>query len=141
MIGRSLFLGALLVCSASAVTLDEIASKPPSREKNFLIWQFLKQDINASAASEAFYQIDTVNPRFLFDYAAKTDESEIRYTADCMQKVSTQLMAIEQDDCLYLALTPQKAQMLESYERELIATRLGDRFGDVQWLRTMNHNN
>lgn len=141
MIGRSLLLGALLACTASAVTLEEIASKPPSREKNFLIWQFLKQDINASQASEAFYQVDTVNQRFLFDYAAKTDEAEIRYTADCMQKVSTQLMAIEQDDCLYLALTPQKAQMLESYERELIATRLGDRFGDVQWLRTMNHNN
>lgn len=138
---RSLILSALLACSVSAVTLDEINDKPASREKNFLIWQFLKQDINASEASEAFYQIDTVNQRFLLDYAVKTDEAEIRYTADCMQKVSTELMGIEQDDCLYLALTPQKAQLLQSYERELIATRLGNQFGDVQWLRTMNHNN
>lgn len=138
---RSLLLSLMLACGVSAVTLEEISSKPPSREKNFLIWQFLKQDINASEASEAFYQIDTVNTRFLFDYAAKTDEPEIRYTAECMQKVSTELIGIEQDDCLYLALTPAKAQMLESYEREMIATRLGDRFGDVQWLRAMNHNN
>jgi soluble lytic murein transglycosylase len=138
---RSLILSTLLACSVSAVTLDEINDKPASREKNFLIWQFLKQDINASEASEAFYQIDTVNQRFLFDYAAKTDEAEIRYTAECMQKVSTELIGIEQDDCLYLALTPQKAQLLQSYERELIATRLGNQFGDVQWLRTMNHNN
>lgn len=121
--------------------MDEISIKPASREKNFLIWQFLKQDINASQASEVFYQVDNVNERFLFDYAAKTDEPEIRYTVECMQKISTDLMNIEQDDCLYLALSPIKAQHLQSYERELIAMRLGDRFGDVQWLRTMNHNN
>jgi soluble lytic murein transglycosylase len=138
-----LSLAAVCLCSnvLFGVTLDEINDKPSSREKNFLIWQYLRQDINATQASEAFYQVDNVNERFLFDYAAKTDESEIRYTAECLQKVSTDLMNIEQDDCLYLALTPIKAQHLESYQRELIATRLGDRFGDVQWLRTMNHNN
>jgi soluble lytic murein transglycosylase len=136
-----LLLSVVLSGVLSAVTLSDINDKPPSREKNFLIWQFLKQDINASQASDAFYQIDTVNERFLFDYAAKTDEAEIRYTADCLQKVSTDLMNIAEDDCLYLALTPIKAQHLESYQREIIATRLGDQFGDVQWLRAMNHNN
>lgn len=137
----SFALAALLLTNMWGVTLDEINDKPASREKNFLIWQYLHQDINASQASEAFYQIDNVNERFLFDYACKTDEAEIRYTAECLQKLSTDLMSIEQEDCLYLALTPLKAQHLESYQRELIATRLGDRFGDVQWLRTMNHNN
>jgi len=137
----SISLSLLLLTNVWGVTLDEISIKPASREKNFLIWQFLKQDINASQASEVFYQVDNVNERFLFDYAAKTDEPEIRYTVECMQKISTDLMNIEQDDCLYLALSPIKAQHLQSYERELIAMRLGDRFGDVQWLRTMNHNN
>lgn len=137
----SLLLSAVLCGTLSAITLDQINDKPASREKNFLIWQFLKQDVNASEASKAFYQVDTVNERFLFDYAAKTDEQEIRYTAECMQKASTELMNIEQDDCLYLALSPIKAQHLQSYERELLAMRLGDRFGDIQWLRTMNHNN
>ncbi|MFZ2891033.1 MAG: hypothetical protein WA010_11240, partial [Sulfuricurvum sp.] len=139
---RSTFLLSVLLCGTlSAITIDQINDKPASREKNFLIWQFLKQDINASEASEAFYQVDNVNERFLFDYAAKTDEPEIRYTSECMQKVSTELMNIEQDDCLYLAISPIKAQRLQSYERELIAMRLGDRFGDIQWLRTMNYNN
>lgn len=137
----SLSLVALLLTNVWGVTIEEINTKPPSREKNFLIWQYLRQDINATQASEAFYQVDYVNERFLFDYACKTDEPEIRYTAECLQKVSTDLMSIVEDDCLYLALTPIKAQHLESYQRELIATRLGDRFGDVQWLRTMNHNN
>ncbi len=130
----------LLLTTVHAVTIEEINDKPSSREKNFLIWQYLRQDINATQASEAFYQVDTVNERFLFDYAKKTDEAEIRYTAECMQKISTDLMNIQEDDCLYLALSPIKAQHLQSYERELIATRLGERFGDVQWLRTMNHN-
>lgn len=137
----SFALAALLLTNMWGVTLDDINDKPASREKNFLIWQYLHQDINASQASEAFYQVDNVNERFLFDYACKTDEAEIRYTAECLQKLSTDLMSIEEEDCLYLALTPLKAQHLESYQRELIATRLGDRFGDVQWLRTMNHNN
>lgn len=137
----AVLLSALLCGNLMAITIDQINEKPASREKNFLIWQFLKQEINASEASEAFYQVDNVNERFLFDYAAKSDEEEIRYTASCMQKPSKELMGIEQDDCLYLALSPLKAQQLQSYERELIAMRLGDRFGDVQWLRTMNHNN
>ena len=137
----SVLLSITLYTALSAVTLDQINDKPASREKNFLIWQFMRQDINASQAHEAFYQVDSVNERFLFDYAGKTDEAEIRYTVECMQKVSTSLMSIEEDDCLYLALSPIKAQHLQSYERELIAMRLGDRFGDVQWLRTMNHNN
>ncbi len=135
---HSVLITLLFSCGLWAVTLEEIASKPASRAKNFLIWQFLKQDINASEAKEAFYQIDTVNHRFLFDYAAKTDEEEIRYTADCLQKVSTQLMQIEQDDCLYLALTPAKAQSLTPQEREQIAQRLNNRFGPTAWLLTMN---
>lgn len=137
----SLSLAVLLFANLYAVTIDEINDKPSSREKNFLIWQFLRQDINATQASDAFYQVEMVNERFLFDYAKKTDEAEIKYTVDCLQKLSTDLMNIVEDDCLYLALTPIKAQHLESYQRELIATRLGERFGDVQWLRTMNHNN
>jgi soluble lytic murein transglycosylase len=137
----SLTLAALLLANAWGVTINEINDKPASREKNFLIWQYLRQDINATQAAEAFYQVDTVNERFLFDYAKKTEEVEIKYTVDCLQKLSPDLMNIVEDDCLYLALTPIKAQHLESYQRELIATRLGDRFGDVQWLRSMNHNN
>lgn len=136
---RSLLLSLLLVCTASAtVTLEEINTKPPSREKNFLIWQFFKQDINASEAATAFYQVDTVNERFLNDYAQKTDEAEIRYSAECLQKKSSELISIEQDDCLFLALTPSKAEAIPSYERELIASRLRGQFTSTQWLQSMN---
>jgi soluble lytic murein transglycosylase len=135
---RSLVLTLLLVTASWGITLAEINDKPASRQKNFLIWQFLHQDINTSEAREAFYQIDNVNERFLFDYAAKTDEAEIKYTTDCLRKKASELPLIEQDDCLMFALTPFKATTLKNEERELIATRLDNRFGNIQWLRTLN---
>ena len=135
---RSLLLSLLLLSASWGITLEEINDKPASRQKNFLIWQFMNQDINTSQASEAFYQVDHVNQRFLFDYAAKTDEAEIKYTVNCMKEPACNLPLIPQDDCLMLALTPAKATALKSEERETIATRLNNKFGNTQWLRTMN---
>jgi len=135
---RSLVLSLLLVTSSWGITLAEINDKPASRQKNFLIWQFLHQDINATEASEAFYQVENVNDRFLFDYSAKTDEVEIKYTTECLQKKACDLPFIEKDDCLMLALTPAKATALKNEEREAIAARLNNRFGNTQWLRALN---
>jgi soluble lytic murein transglycosylase len=135
---RSLLLSLLLVASNWGVTLSDINDKPASRQKNFLIWEFLHQDINASEASAAFYQVESVNDRFLFDYSVKTDENEIKYTTECLQKKACDLPFIEKDDCLMLALTPSKATALKNEEREVIASRLNNRFGNIDWLRTMN---
>lgn len=135
---RSLLLSLLLISSAWGISLDEINDKPASRQKNFLIWQFLHQDINTTQASDAFYQVDNVNERFLFDYAAKTDEAEIKYTVSCMKEPACNLPLIPQDDCLMLALTPAKAAALKNEERETIAARLNNKFGNTQWLRAMN---
>jgi soluble lytic murein transglycosylase len=103
-----------------------------------LIWEFLHQNITPIEASEAFYQVEGVNERFLFDYAAKTDESEIKYTTECLQKKSRDIPTIINDDCLMLALSPAKATALTREEREMIAKRLDNRFGNTQWLLTMN---
>ncbi len=135
---RSIILSILLATGVWAVSLNEINDKPASRQKNFLIWQFLHQDISSADAAEAFYQVENVNERFLFDYALKTDEAEIKYTATCLQQQACNIPLIEQDDCLMLALTPAKATALKPEEREVIANRLNNRFGNIEWLRTMN---
>jgi len=127
-----------LITSAWGITLNDINDKPASLPKNFLIWQFLHQEINASQASEAFYQLEGVNQRFLTDYAAKTDEPEINYTVNCLRTKASDLPKIEQDDCLMLGLTPAKAVVLTKEERESIAQRLNNRFGNTQWLYTLN---
>ncbi|MFY9141364.1 transglycosylase SLT domain-containing protein [Sulfuricurvum sp.] len=134
----SLVLSVFLLTNVWGLSIEDINDKPSSRQKNFLIWEYLHQDINATQASEAFYQVDNVNERFLFDYAAKTDESEIKYTASCLQQQACNLPMIVQDDCLMLALTPAKATALTPEERETIATRLNNRFGNTEWLRAMN---
>ncbi|MDQ1297875.1 MAG: soluble lytic murein transglycosylase [Campylobacterota bacterium] len=135
---HSFLLSLALLSNSWGLTLNDINDKPSSHQKNFLIWQFMNQDINASQASEAFYQVNNVNQRFLFDYAAKTDEAEIKYTVNCMKEPACNLPLIPQDDCLMLALTPAKATALKNEEREIIATRLNNKFGDTQWLRAMN---
>lgn len=135
---RSCLLSFLLVGSCWGITLNEINDKPSSHPKNFLIWEFLHQDITPTEASAAFYQVEGVNERFLFDYSAKTDESEIKYTTECLQIKACDLPFIEQDDCLMLALSPAKAAALKNDEREMIAKRLDNRFGNTQWLLTMN---
>lgn len=137
---RFLFTLILLIPALWGVTLEEISSKPPCREKNFMIWQFLHQDINTTEASDAFYQIDNVNTRLLADYARKTDEAEIRYTVECLQKPASELNSTLPDDCLFLALTPSKAESLSTDQRADFADRLGDRYGSIQWLKTMNRN-
>ncbi|MDP3265599.1 MAG: transglycosylase SLT domain-containing protein [Sulfuricurvum sp.] len=138
---HSFLLSLFLLSNAWSISLDDINDKPASRQKNFLVWQYLHQDINASQASDAFYQVENVNERFLFDYAAKTDEAEIKYTVNCMREPACNLPIIEQDDCLMLALTPSKASALKSEEREAIAVRLNNKFGNIQWLRAMNQEN
>ena len=135
---HSILLSLFITSSIWGLSLNDINDKPASRQKNFLIWQFLHQDINASQASEAFYQVDNVNERFLFDYAAKTDEEEVKYTVNCMKEPACNLPFIVQDDCLILALTPAKASALKPQEREEIAVRLNNKFGNIQWLHTMN---
>lgn len=127
-----------LISSAWGITLNDINDKPTSLPKNFLIWQFLHQEINASQASEAFYQLEGVNQRFLTDYAAKTDEPEIKYTVNCLETKASDLPKVEHDDCLMLGLTPAKAVILTKKERETIAQRLNNRFGNTQWLYTLN---
>ncbi|MFA6187703.1 MAG: transglycosylase SLT domain-containing protein [Sulfuricurvum sp.] len=134
----SILLSLLLLSSSWGITLNDINDKPASRQKNFLIWQFMHQDINASQASDAFYQVEYVNERFLFDYAAKTDEAEIKYTVNCMREPACNLPLIPEDDCLMLALTPAKASALKNEERETIAARLNNKFGNTQWLHAMN---
>lgn len=138
---HSFLLSLFLLSNAWSISLDDINDKPASRQKNFLVWQYLHQDINASQASDAFYQVENVNERFLFDYAAKTDEAEIKYTVNCMREPACNLPIIERDDCLMLALSPSKASALKSEEREAIAVRLNNKFGNIQWLRAMNQEN
>ncbi len=133
---KRILLAAALVCSAEAVTLETINSKPPSRAKNFLIWQFFNQKITPEEAQSAFYQIDGVSVDDLHRYAQKGNEPEIRYTSQCMTTRPGDLLAIKKLDCLELALTPYKFSKLEPSERKALYGRM-QKHSYKRWMKAM----
>ena len=127
-----------LAFSANAVTLKEISSKPPSRAKNFMIWQFMKQKITPQEAKEAFYQIKDVTINDLYTYAHKGDEKAIKYTTQCMSIKAKNLLQLKDKDCLNLALTPYKYQKLSTSEKKKLLLKVKDR-KKLSWMRAMKN--
>ncbi len=103
-----LFLSTLL---SAQITLDELSQRPPSHAKNFLIWQFLQQDITPAEADTAFDQIENVNTKLFFLYAKKTDRPEIAYIAKCMNLPASELLKTDDNNCLQIAITPWGAAL------------------------------
>ena len=107
------------------ISLKDINSKPSSRAKNFMIWQYFKQDITPSQADEAFYQLDGVTNKLFFAYAKKSDHEEIKFTASCMKKKD--LLEIDDNDCLELAMSPYKTLNLSNKQREELSQRVNSK--------------
>jgi len=126
MLKNFLLLSALFVFSQAEITLEEINSKPPSHAKNFMIWQYLKQDITPEQADEAFYQLDGVSNKLLKAYAKKSDRKEIKYTLECKKRKD--LLSIKQDDCLDLAISPYKTLHMSQKDREKLSKRVSSNY-------------
>lgn len=98
------------------VSLQEINSKPTSRAKDFIIWQYLNQsDTSALDAKKAYKQIETLNDKLLFSYAKITDDASIKKEASCKQE--RDLLSIKDKKCLTLALEPQKVLALSKKDK------------------------
>ena len=116
------FLALLLISfQLYAVTLGEINSKPPSLAKNFLIWQYFKQDITSKEADAAFYQIRDVNRKLFFSYAKKSDRPEVLYTAKCMKMGRKSLENSKDENCIKIAFSIGKAVYMTPENRVRIA--------------------
>jgi soluble lytic murein transglycosylase len=133
-----LFLLAVLAFGANAVTLQEINSKPPSRAKNFLIWQFMKQKITPKEAEKAFYQIKDVSINDLYTYAYKGNDKSIKYITKCLSTKPEKLLILKDMNCLNLALTPYKYQKLEPKDRKKLLKKVKDK-RKLRWMRAMKN--
>ena len=118
------------------ITLEQINSKPPSRAKNFLIWQFFQQKITPKEAEAAFYQIEDVGMNELYMYAAKSNDASIKYTTNCMGTPAKNLLKIKDQDCLRLALTPYKFSRLSSAHRKKLLKRVFEP-SQQRWMQAM----
>ncbi|WP_345993967.1 lytic transglycosylase domain-containing protein [Sulfurimonas sp. HSL-1716] len=111
-----------LLCAQ--ITLEQIDSKPASRAKNFMIWQFLQQDISAKEADKAFAQIQNVNRKLFLTYAKKSDSKDVRYVAKCMTMKIDELLKTGDDNCLQIAISPAKATYFTKEQRKKLIGRV-----------------
>ena len=126
MIKLLLALVLISTCSSAKITLKDIESKPQSRAKDFMIWQYLKQNITPSQADAAFKQVDnSKNRRLTYAYAKKTKNKKITYESSCRNKAK--LLKIKDQKCLELAFTPYKATRLTNEQRSILSTRLASK--------------
>ncbi len=121
---RILTFALLLVGQLCAITLDEIDGKESSRAKNFLIWQYLQQDIAPKEADDAFYQLSGVDKKLFMAYAKRSNDPTVRYTAECWDADPKNILDPEKRDCLMLSLSPYKATKLSVEERRRAAVLL-----------------
>ncbi len=134
---RPLLLLLLSVSLFAEVTLEQINTKPPSRAKNFMIWQFLHQDITPSQADEAFYQYHDVTTTLFKAYAKKSDREEVIYTADCLSLPTAELIKSNDVSCVKLGFSPYKASKIDESDRNRLA-RLLDSNRTTTWVEMMN---
>jgi peptidoglycan lytic transglycosylase len=122
MIKVLLLLFFILASLDASVTLQDIDSKPPSRAKNFMIWQYLKQDITPEQADKAYAQIKGKSHKLFKLYAKKTNNTEVKKKISCMKKKN--LLSIKDDKCLELAFSPYKTLAMSNKQREKLYKRL-----------------
>ena len=123
MLKQLLILSLLLTGAHAKILLEDINSKPPCHAKDFMIWQYLKQNITPSQADEAYSQVDNdKNTKLFYAYAKKTKNKDIKYKLSCRNK--SNLLAIKYVECLELAFSPYKATRLTNNQRDKLAKKL-----------------
>ena len=104
------------------ITLGEITSKPTCRAKDFLIWQFLKQDITPQEAEKAYAQSTGKNYKLKREYLKKSTDPELEYKQSCRGKKD--LFNIDDKECFKLALSSYKTLKMTHNEREKLAKKV-----------------
>jgi soluble lytic murein transglycosylase len=117
-----LALSFILASLNASITLQDIDSKPPSRAKNFMIWQFLKQDISAKEADKAYAQVKGKSKKIFNLYAKKTKKPEVKRKISCMREKD--LLSIKDETCLELAFSPYKTLALSNKQREKLLNNI-----------------
>lgn len=123
MLLRYLFLLLYILASLHAeITLDDISSKPTSRAKDFLIWQYIKQGVSSTEAKIAYDQSSKKNYKLNRLYAKKVKDPYVIYRNKCRKK--RDLFAINDKKCFKIALSPYKTLAMSKQERKRLATKV-----------------
>lgn len=124
-----LFLVAIVALPLLAdISLKQIDQKPKSLAKDFMIWQFFKQDVSQSELDQAFWQIDNVNRKMFFAYANKSSRPEVKYTAKCMRLKMQDFKKSNDKSCLKIAASTGKLSALKKTQRDRILKLLDSKY-------------
>ena len=120
---RYLFLLSFISALLSAeISFKELSSKPTSRAKDFLIWQYLRQDISNEQAHAAYSLSSKHNKKLTKLYGKYSDDPYINYKTACQKKKD--LFAIYDKKCFKLALSPYKTLVLSHKQRVALAKKI-----------------
>lgn len=120
---KFILLALLISAYANAeITLKEISSKPTCRAKDFLIWQFLKQDITDKEADAAYTQATGKNYKLKKEYLKRSSNDKPDYKKLCRSKKD--LFSIEDKECFKLALSSYKTLNMTHEERQRLVKRV-----------------
>ena len=117
-----LLLSVVSALLSAEITLKEIKSKPTSRAKDFLIWQYLKQDITNKEADTAYALSSSYNKRVNWLYKKRTKDPFVTYKKSCQKKRN--LFNIKDQKCLEFALNPYKTLVLSNTQRKKLSKKV-----------------
>ncbi len=125
MSGYALFLFWLLgvlALHAETITLSQIISKPSSRARDFLIWEFLQQEgVDENAAKAAYKLVKEKNNLKIKRVYAKIVDDAVRKELECKKRKD--LLSIEDAACLRAAFSLYKTINYSRFERDKLIAR------------------
>jgi soluble lytic murein transglycosylase len=123
MLKKLLLVSTLAVALSASISIQEIDSKPPSRAKNFMIWQYLKQNITASEADYAYSQVLGSIPK-IRKLHAKKSKTRPKPTRKDRCRAKKNLLEIIDKECLKWAINPYKTLRMSKFERKLLSLKV-----------------
>lgn len=125
MLKKLLTLSLIFAFSDAEILFTDIESKPAGRAKNFMIWQYLKQDITAKEADKAYSLVTGDIYKINKAYLKKSKNEALLRQQEC--KNSKDLLAINEADCFKLAMSPYKTLKMDDKSREKLIAKLNSK--------------
>ncbi len=120
---RLLLLLLPLLLFGRQITLDFLASKPRSIERDFYIWRYLDQNITPTHAQSALEMTYRVNRKILRRYAQKRGDANISHIVACLDMKAQKL--IDQDpSCIAASITVAKFLRLPLQKRKELVEKI-----------------
>jgi len=126
MLKQFILLLSISVFVHAEISLESLNAKPKSHSKDFMIWQYLNQNITPQQADTAYEQVNsTRNNKIFYRYAKKTKKQEVKEKYRC--KRTKNLLSIRNTECLNLAYHPKKSLKYSKQQRKQLISRFKDK--------------